>query len=361
MKNSDFEREFDKQVNEIKKPNIMIVGGTGVGKSSLINQVFGEEFAKVGSGDPVTRGCHKYEKNGVPVTVFDTEGYEIIDGKEDNGNFEEKVLAEIIKRKSQSLNEHIHLFWYCISISNHRITDYDLKNIRLLSDTKIGANLAIVFTQCDNDELDSNNNGITSAKFRSILSKEGIQAPCFETMVGHDNDTLQLDELLIWSEESLPEESLKESFVGAQKSNLPLKHNRVMKIILAASGTATAAAGANPIPASDSVILMPIQMTMAVSIANTYGFSNLKSATMALMKSQIISLLGKQLASSFLKLIPGFGQIINAGVAGSLTLALGYGLKELYTKAYQHVLETGENPDWLELFSSLDLTSFIKK
>ncbi|HCG7281255.1 TPA: 50S ribosome-binding GTPase [Vibrio parahaemolyticus] len=360
MANANFEKEFEKQIKDIKAPNVMIVGGTGVGKSSLVNLIFGEKFADVGNGEPVTKGCHKYQKEGTPITVFDTEGYEIIDGKEDNSNFKNVVISEIKKRKSEPLSEQIHLFWYCISVSNHRITDYDLKNIKLLSDSAIGANLAIVFTQCDNDELDENDEGVTSREFKKLLQSKGIDNPCFETMLGQD-DTLELDKLLLWSEENLPEDSFKESFVAAQKANLPQKHAMVKKIILATSGSASAAAGLNPVPASDSLLLMPIQMGMAVSIAKVYGFSNMKNATMALMKSQIISLLGKQLATSFLKLIPGFGQLINASVAGSLTLALGYALKELYTQAYVHVLNTGENPDWLELFSDLDLSAFMKK
>ena len=35
------EEEFEKQKAELQKPNLAVVGGTGVGKSSLINSVFG--------------------------------------------------------------------------------------------------------------------------------------------------------------------------------------------------------------------------------------------------------------------------------------------------------------------------------
>ena len=38
--------------------NLGIVGETGVGKSSLVNAVFGEARARVGVGLPVTRGVN---------------------------------------------------------------------------------------------------------------------------------------------------------------------------------------------------------------------------------------------------------------------------------------------------------------
>nr|WP_233709675.1 GTPase [Helicobacter salomonis] len=34
--------------------NVLVAGGTGVGKSTLINVVFGEEMARTGQGKPVT-------------------------------------------------------------------------------------------------------------------------------------------------------------------------------------------------------------------------------------------------------------------------------------------------------------------
>ncbi len=36
---AQLEEQFDKEMASVKRPNLMIVGGTGVGKSSLINQV----------------------------------------------------------------------------------------------------------------------------------------------------------------------------------------------------------------------------------------------------------------------------------------------------------------------------------
>ena len=43
------------------KTNILIAGKSGVGKSSLLNYIFGEEVAETGAGKPVTaEGLHEY-------------------------------------------------------------------------------------------------------------------------------------------------------------------------------------------------------------------------------------------------------------------------------------------------------------
>ena len=54
------EEELKKKVDNLdsdKLPtaNIMVVGGTGVGKSTLLNAIFGSELAATGKGKPVTK------------------------------------------------------------------------------------------------------------------------------------------------------------------------------------------------------------------------------------------------------------------------------------------------------------------
>ena len=349
--------DFDKQAKDIKKTNIMVVGGTGVGKSSLINMVFGEKVVKVGAGQPVTRGVNKIEHNDLPINIFDTEGYEIINGKEDNSNFEKEVVSEIERRRKLDLKEQIHIFWYCLSVANHRVTVYDIENIKRLN--KLGLSLAIVFTQCDTDEVDSNDNGLTALAFKKELKSHGIKNLCFETMTIGD-DHLQIDELLEWSAESLNDDDLRAAFIGSQKLNISLKDSEAMKAIGFATAAAAGAAGINPIPMSDSVAIVPIQMTLAVRLAKIYGFNSLGEHVMTLLKTQVVSLVGRQMAASLTKLIPAVGQIINAGVAGAITGGLGYALQSIYRSAYIKYLEDGKEPDWMDLFAHLDLFSSIK-
>ncbi len=47
-----------KKKNQIM--NILLMGAIGMGKSSLINALFGQEVAKAGVGKPVTQHLEKY-------------------------------------------------------------------------------------------------------------------------------------------------------------------------------------------------------------------------------------------------------------------------------------------------------------
>ena len=59
MGNKSLEQISQETIEETSKKlgniNILICGKTGVGKSTLINAVFGSEYAKVGQGNPVLR------------------------------------------------------------------------------------------------------------------------------------------------------------------------------------------------------------------------------------------------------------------------------------------------------------------
>ena len=141
--NEKFNQEYSNLEKEIKRPNILIVGGTGVGKSSLVNKVFGKEVSKVSNLKPETRGIKVYELKD--VVLLDTEGFEL--GTDKNRIFEEKIIDEIERRKSGPEKNQIHLIWHLISASSERITDYDVDLFKKLQ--SFGLPVAVVFTKSD--------------------------------------------------------------------------------------------------------------------------------------------------------------------------------------------------------------------
>jgi hypothetical protein len=61
---------------QLGRVNLVVVGKTGVGKSTLINAVFGSQVAATGLGRPVTTDTEYFEHPDVPLGIYDSQGFE---------------------------------------------------------------------------------------------------------------------------------------------------------------------------------------------------------------------------------------------------------------------------------------------
>jgi len=319
-----FEQQFTELKNEIINPNILILGQTGVGKSSLINTIFGKNIAAVSNTKAQTQGFHKYTDKDVPVNIIDSEGYEL----EKSAEFQ-KMIEEYLNVNFDDLSKQIHLAWYCISISSARVLPYDIDNLKFLADKNIPT--CVVFTQCDNDTPE----GSTAKSLTQVINDSfGGSIKCFQVSNDEEiNKELTIDELIEWSRNNLSEENLRLGFAVAQKKNLEIKQQSAEPRIKYYAATA-AAIGATPIPVSDAILLTTLQVKMCADIFGIYGLDNNISSTVKnVISSQVVSLLGKTLAGSLIKLIPGAGSavgaVINASVASSITYSMGYAISRL--------------------------------
>ena len=99
------------------------------------------------------------------------------------------------------------------------------------------------------------------------------------------------------------------------------------KTVHAASLTA-AIIGCSPIPFSDAVLLVPVQLTMMARLHKIFGQSWSESLGKSLSKELIIVGLGRSAVGNIVKLVPAVGSVagaaINGTVASTITESLGW-------------------------------------
>lgn len=343
-----FEAQFTELKNEIKNPNILILGQTGAGKSSLINTIFGKNIASVSGTKPQTRGFQIYSDPEIPINIIDSEGYEL-----GNTSTFKSMIDEFLNQNFDSLKDQIHLAWYCISVSSARVLPYDIENLSFLAEKNIP--VCVVLTQCDNDTPE----GSTAKSLQKIVTDRfGERIPCFQVSNDEEiNKELNIDDLIEWSQNSLSEENLRLGFVVAQKKNLAIKQDNAESRIKF-YGASAATIGATPIPVSDAVLLTALQVKMCADIFAIYGLDNTISSTVKnVISGQVVSLLGKTLAGNLIKFIPGIGSVggalINATVATSITVSMGYAISRLTKKCIENKL-TGKFMEGLPVIFNQD-------
>jgi uncharacterized protein (DUF697 family)/GTP-binding protein EngB required for normal cell division len=315
---SYFSEQRQREAEELGHANILITGQTGVGKSTLVNAIFRAELAREGVGRPVTRRVQRHDAAGVPVTIFDTPGIELGDAKD-------AVIADfkntIVASRRDAAENFIHLAWYCVDAGQTRIQGYDVDVIRALADE---LPVILVLTQCvDNDRV----TGLEAAIVAERLPIQGdpVRTLAKARRIGEQTiEPTGLEELVRRTEQILPK-AVKGAFVNAQGVVIDLKV-KYARAVVAASAAAAAAVGAAPIPVSDAVILMPVQIGMLGGVTAVFGIEmSAQTATrlvVGLVGEGGVSQVGRRMAAGLLKVIPGVS-VVSAGVASALTAALG--------------------------------------
>lgn len=112
--------------------NILVVGQSGAGKTSLIQAMFGKEIVPdvmIGHGEPWTKYFDSYSMDD--LKIFDSKGYE---SGQSTAAYSSEVLSFISSKEWFDAGNYIHFALYCIDGSYARITDHDQMVIDRLGD-----------------------------------------------------------------------------------------------------------------------------------------------------------------------------------------------------------------------------------
>ena len=317
-------RSMEEAERTIGRFNILIAGRTGVGKSTLINEVFQGKLAATGQGRPVTRETREYTRKGVPLAIYDTRGVELKDYREIIDE-----LADFVADKSRDADakNHIHVAWVCVSEDGRRVEEGEIELHRRLAEYMpvVG-----VVTKARSDQ------GF-GAEVQRLLPEAVNVVRVRALREGFDDSDVTLppmglDQLVEATAEIIPEAAQK-AFAAAQKASVDLKKKAAHRVVIGAAAAA-AAAGASPIPFSDAALLVPIQIGMLAAISASFGVELSKAFFRTLVAAMAgttgATFAGRAIVSNLLKFIPGVGSVaggvISATTAAGLTTALG----ELY-------------------------------
>jgi len=319
-----FEEEYKKIEQSIQKPNILLAGATGVGKSSLINMIFGEDVAQVGTGKPVTQRIDIYESADCDVKIFDSKGYELADSDDDE--FYDTVIN--MAAKTQRPEDAIHMVWYCIASNGARVQDYDLRALDAF--TKCNIPIAVILTKADtpSEEEISEMRAQIPARFMDSI---------FETSTKNEEYN-QTKALVDWSIARLPE-SLRFAFIKSQKIDLKTKQKTARKYIKQQCALAFGV-GFAPIPMSDAPLLVANEMSLIARILYLYDLGSvsdiIKTTGLSSMLGGLLTNLGKSAVANLIKMIPGIGTVVGGAISGSVGSIITAGVGEAASvTAYQ--------------------------
>lgn len=119
-----------------KSLNAVVLGKSGVGKSSFLNYLVGKSVFQTGEGAPVTQRYFEHVDSkgpsGITYRLYDTKGAEPTTA----GELRSKVLELIEKHDaSDNMFDWIHTVYYCFAAPAKRIEPYEIELIKELSKT----------------------------------------------------------------------------------------------------------------------------------------------------------------------------------------------------------------------------------
>jgi predicted GTPase/uncharacterized protein (DUF697 family) len=331
-----------------RAPRIMVVGRRGAGKSSLINAIFNDQVAKVGSvlSETGKAHWHNFKNDKGTIRILDTRGLGDRT-KPESSNFEtaiEEIKVEIAKECPDAL-----LFLCKAKEVDAHITE-DLRNvltIKAFVQAKHSYSLPLIAAVTQVDELDpkridapfendQKQTNIASAvkAINDACIGDGIEAmktipvcAYAEYDNGHMkyNSYWNIDTLVEFLVEILPNSA---QIQLARISSFRKIQAKFARILVGSTATVCAGIAAIPIPVADIIPITAAQIGMIMGIGYIAGREMSKESSKEFLIAMGVNVgtgfVLREAARALIKFVfPGIGEMVSAGVAFAGTWGIG--------------------------------------
>lgn len=358
------------------KGNVLVLGNSGVGKSTLINAVLGTDVAAASFG---TAGTTKELKiygpdlDGSPFNLIDSVGFEPNWFKAWQAVNAVKAWSRKSAKEGNEDNQ-INIVWFCIDGCAAKLFPETVENmakaVSMWKDIPVVVVITKSFSKPDRDR----NITMIREAFDKVkkyhCNVQGIMPVVAQIYEIDENTSVAPEGLSELVDKTL--ELMPEGFQKADESVKRFRLNRKRALAQAVTGVAVTSAvvvGAVPIPVPDAPILVSIETVMVNRILSIYDIKNdddKKKFTEILLEMGAATLIGKA-AISAVKAIPGINlaaDVINAIVAGAVVSLMGETVCYVLDRVYLGKLDLSEYDKIRDLvkekFASGEITKYVE-
>lgn len=326
------------------KGNVLVIGNSGVGKSTLINAVLGEYHAETGWGvNGTTKDITAYENNTVPFRLIDTAGFEPSRSKV-------AKLVRTIKKNSKerasdgNRDTDINVIWFCVDGTAAKLFKETIENFLEATSVWKSVPIFVVITKSYSFLDRDKNIEMVKDAFQTVKKNKRIPkliapvvAESFYITEEAFSAPYGITELVTATNAILPD-----GIKAAEQdvADIVLERKRILSNSIIGSATAAAAAvGAVPIPFPDALILTPLETGLIKGISSVYEIPKSDRYTEVLNTIIELGTVGAiaKTAINAIKAIPGISitaSVLNAVIAGSMVMGIGEGCNYIFEQVY---------------------------
>ncbi len=354
----------------MRKGNVLVIGNSGVGKSTLINAVLGEEKATTGWGSSgTTDHLEIYENDEIPFRIIDSVGFE-------PSFFKKKKAIDAVKKwskdsaKNGNEDSKIDIIWFCVEGTSRKLFPDTIKSLSSATAMWESVPVIVVITKSYSEperkiNVEMVQNAFAKQKRYSKNLKKVIPVVAQDYVISDSSyvEPVGITELIEATNNFLPE--------GKKAADDDIYHYKIKRKKAFAQGivgTATTAGsviGAIPISVADAPLLSGIETAEITALARLYEIpkgENSKQLMGTIIEAGTASAAAKG-AISILKSIPGVNLVagvLNAVIAGCFVAAIGEASIYIFEQVYLGK-KTAEDIDWVtKVIESKLSTEFIE-